>query len=332
MSFLIDPGVHYLNCAYMSPLPQSVEEAGRAALARQQRPWTISAADFFTDVERVKAGFATVLGTARADRVAVLPSVSYGMAIVARNLPIRPGQHIVVAGEQFPSNVHPWRRLASQHGAEVRTVVAPDVREGRAAAWNEALHAAIDQDTALLAIGHVHWADGTRFDLPRLAARARDVGALVVIDGTQSVGALPFPFGAVRPDAVICAAYKWLMGPYGLAFGWFGDAFANGEPIEETWAGRRGSDDFRGLVDYVDEYGDGATRFDVGQRANFVTLSMAIEALRLIDEWAPTGSRAMPHRSGRTRSSRFETPGSTSRIPAGAVRTSLVCGHPTDPT
>jgi selenocysteine lyase/cysteine desulfurase len=233
----------------------------------------------------VKAAFAAVLGTARRDRVAILASVSYGMAIVARNLPIVAGQHIVVAGEQFPSNVHPWRRLAQQRGAQVRTVVAPQRREGRAEGWNEALYAAIDERTALLALGHVHWADGTRFDLERLAARAREVGALVVIDGTQSVGALEFPFDAVRPDAVICAAYKWLMGPYGLAFGWFGDAFAEGEPVEETWAGRRGSEDFRGLVDYVDEYGPGSSRFDVGQRADFITLPMAIEALRLVKAW-----------------------------------------------
>ena len=140
-----------------------------------------------------------MLGTPRREQVAVLPSVSYGMAIVARNLPFHPGQHIVVAGEQFPSNVHPWRRLAGQRGGEVRTVVAPEARDGRAAAWNEALHDAIDERTAMLAIGHVHWADGTRFDLPRLAARAREVGAWVVIDGTQSVGALDFPFDDVRP-------------------------------------------------------------------------------------------------------------------------------------
>lgn len=285
MSFLIDQDVHYLNCAYMSPQPHSVEEAGRAGMARKQRPWTIRAEDFFIDVDAVKAGFAAVLGTPRRDQVSVLASVSYGMAIVARNLPLRPGQHIVVAGEQFPSNVHPWRRLAQQRAAEVRTVAPPDRREGRGQAWNDALYAAIDERTALLAIGHVHWADGTRFDLERLARRAREVGALVVIDGTQSVGALAFPFDAVRPDAVICAAYKWLMGPYGLALGWFGDAFSDGAPIEETWAGRRGSEDFRGLVDYGDDYGPGSSRFDVGQRANFITLPMAIEALRLVQEW-----------------------------------------------
>jgi selenocysteine lyase/cysteine desulfurase len=292
MSFLIDPDVHYLNCAYMSPLAHAVEEAGRVGMARKQRPWTIRPEDFFVEVEDVKARFAEVLGSGRPEEVAVLPSVSYGMAIVARNLRLRPGQHIVVAGEQFPSNVHPWRRIAAQRGGEVRTVTAPEVAEGRGAAWNEALLAAIDERTALLALGHVHWADGTRFDLPRLAARAREVGALVVVDGTQSVGALAFPFDEVQPDAVVCAAYKWLLGPYGLAFGWFGEALQDGEPLEETWCGRRGSEDFAGLVHYTDDYGPGSARFDVGQRSNFITLPMAIEALRLVTAWGPARIQA----------------------------------------
>ena len=285
MCFLLDPAVHYLNCAYMSPMPDSVEQAGRVGLARKRQPWTIQASDFFTEVAAVKKAFAAVLGTRRHEQVAVLPSVSYGMAIVARNLPFGPGQHIVVAGEQFPSNVHPWRRLAEERGGAVRAVVPPDERTGRAAAWNDALFDTIDDRTALLAIAHVHWADGTRFDLPRLAARAREVGAWVVIDGTQSVGALDFPFDEVRPDAVMCAAYKWLMGPYGIALGWFGDVLQDGDPVEETWAGRRGSEDFRALVDYTDAYGPGSVRFDVGQRSNFITLPMTIEALRVVKEW-----------------------------------------------
>lgn len=293
MSFRLDPAVHYLNCAYLSPLPASVEEVGREAVSRKARPWTIGPNDFFTDVALVKRGFAAVLGHgATDDRVAIVPSVSYGMAIVARNIPLGPGRHVVVAGEQFPSNVHPWRRLCQERGAELRMVPAPAGAGARASAWNDALCAAIDERTALLAIAHVHWADGTRFDLPRLAARARAVGAWVVVDGTQSVGALDFPFDEVRPDAVVCAGYKWLCCPYGMAFAWIGDRLIDGVPLEETWSGRAGSEDFRALVQYTDAYGPGAARFDVGQRSNFILLPMAIEALRLVREWGPARIQA----------------------------------------
>ncbi|NBC06158.1 MAG: aminotransferase class V-fold PLP-dependent enzyme, partial [Bacteroidetes bacterium] len=87
-------------------------------------------------------------------------------------------------------------------------------------AWNEAILDAIDERTALVSLAHVHWADGTLFDLPAIRQRATEAGALLVIDGTQSVGALPFDIQEIQPDALICAAYKWLMGPYttGLAY------------------------------------------------------------------------------------------------------------------
>lgn len=283
--FTLPADEHYLNCAYMAPLAQPVEDAGRAALARRRAPSGIGPHDFFSELDEVRRRFADVLGAPASHHVAILPSVSYGMAIVARNVPLRAGQRVVVAGEQFPSNVLPWRRLCAARGAELRAVPAPDVREERAVAWNAALLDAIDERTAMLAIAHVHWADGTRFDLPALSARAREVGAWVVIDATQSVGAMDFPFDAVRPDAVVCAAYKWLFGPYGLALGWFGAALQDGEPLEETWGGRLGSEDFRSLVSYTDAYGPGSVRYDVGERSNFVTLSMAAEALRLVREW-----------------------------------------------
>jgi selenocysteine lyase/cysteine desulfurase len=138
----------------------------------------------------------------------------------------------------------------------------------------------------LTALPHVHWTDGTRFDLERIGERARQVGAALVVDGTQSIGALPFDVARVQPDFVACAAYKWLLGPYGIGFAWVGERFAAGEPIEQTWIGRAGSENFGGLVDYRDEYQQGAVRYDVGERSNFILLPMVITALEQVLEWS----------------------------------------------
>ena len=67
-------------------------------------------------------------------------------------------------------------------------------------------------------MGMVHWADGTIFDLEKIRKKTKEVGALLIVDGTQSVGAMPFDVNKIKPDALVCAAYKWLMGPYGSAF------------------------------------------------------------------------------------------------------------------
>src|SRR5690606_28089578 len=133
-------------------------------------------------------------------RIVIIPSVSYGMANVVRNLDIKKGQHIIVATEQFPSNVYPWQRLCEDAGAQIISVAPPDNYSNRGKRWNEKILESINANTKAVAIGHVHWADGTRFDLEAIRKRTREVGALLVIDGTQSVGALPFDVQHIQPD------------------------------------------------------------------------------------------------------------------------------------
>jgi selenocysteine lyase/cysteine desulfurase len=138
----------------------------------------------------------------------------------------------------------------------------------------------------MVALPHVHWTDGTRFDLRAIGERCGEVGAAFVVDGTQAVGAMPFDVSESGADAVVCAAYKWLLGPYSLAFGWFGPRFDDGVPLEEAWLARADSDDFRNLVAYVEAYRPAAARYDVGGRSNFTLLPMAIAAMDQILEWS----------------------------------------------
>jgi selenocysteine lyase/cysteine desulfurase len=279
-------GLHYLNCAYMAPLLRSVEEAGIAALQRRRDPTAITADDFFTGSDRARTLFARLVGCDAA-RVAIIPGVSYGMATVAKNVRLRAGQNVIVAHAQFPSNVYEWRRTCAAAGASLRAVAPPAEPQGRGREWNARLLEAIDGDTALVALGNVHWADGTRFDLEAIGERAREVGALLVVDGTQSVGAMPFDVGRVRPDALVCASYKWLLGPYTLGLAYYGERFDAAAPLEETWLARRGSEDFARLVDYADEYQPGAARFDVAERSSFLLMPMLLAALEQVLAWGP---------------------------------------------
>ena len=290
--FSLPEGEHYLNCAYLSPLARPVEEAGIAALLRRRDPTSIRAGDFFTDARRVRELFARLVNAPDPSRVALIPAVSYGTATVASNLRLRAEQNVVVAHAQFPSNVYPWRGLCADTGAEMRAVTPPQESARRGEEWNARLLQAIDRDTALVALGNVHWADGTRFDLEGIGERAREVGAALVIDATQSVGAMPFDLRRIQPDAVICATYKTMMGPYGLGVAWFGPRFDDARPLEETWLGRLGSENFAGLVDYEDAYQPGAARFDMGGRASFVYVGMLIAALEMLLEWGPENVQA----------------------------------------
>ncbi|MCZ6646445.1 MAG: aminotransferase class V-fold PLP-dependent enzyme [SAR324 cluster bacterium] len=282
--FSLPDTVHYLNCAYMGPLLKTTEAAGIAGLRRKSVPTDIVQEDFFAPVEELRKLVGRLVN-ASPERVAMIPAVSYGVAIAAHNLPLRAGQNIVSPGEEFPSNVRAWQERCAEAGAELRMVPRPTDVQHAGTVWNEALLEAIDDDTALVSLTAVHWTDGTRFDLERIGARAREAGALFVVDGTQSVGAAPFDFEAVQPDLLICAGYKWCLGPYQSGFAVLGERLLEGQPFEMTWIGRVGAEDFANLVNYQEGYRPGARRFDVGEHSNFVNVPMLSEALRQILEW-----------------------------------------------
>lgn len=287
--FELDKNHHYLNCAFLSPLLKSVGQAGEEGIRSRNRPWEVSPDDFFDNSGKLRRLFASLINAGSSDRVAILPSVSYGMAIAARNLPVRKGGNIVVAGEQFPSNVYPWMRYCDEQECELNIIDPPVEQSGRGKEWNQRILEVINRDTVLVALSNVHWTDGTRFDLEEIGKAARDMEARLVIDGTQSVGALPFDLQKVQPDALICAGYKWLMGPYGTALGYFGPQFLDGVPLEEGWIVRKNSRNFAALVDYETDYEPGALRYDVGERSNFINVPMMVEALEQILEWGPGG-------------------------------------------
>jgi selenocysteine lyase/cysteine desulfurase len=277
--FDLPDDVAYLNCAYMSPLLKEAAAAGAEGIARKARPWTISADDFFADSERARALFGKLLG-AEADDVALTPAASYGVAIAAANLPFGEGRRILMLAEQFPSNVYAWRELARRKGGEVVTLQRPPDGD-----WSAAILARLDERVAITALPHCHWTDGGLIDLVSVAARCREVGSALVIDATQSLGALPFDLAAIRPDYLACAGYKWLLGPYSLGYLYVAPRWQDGQPLEHNWIARTGSEDFAGLVDYQDAYQPGARRFDVGERANFGLMPAGIAALEQLLRW-----------------------------------------------
>ena len=290
--FSIPEDITYLNMSYMSPQLKAVDAVGQQALVRKAQPWGITIDDFFEPLKRLRSAFAQLIEADGPDRIAVIPSVSYGLANVAKNAGIKTGDRIVILHEQFPSNVYSWQQAAEEAGAELITVAPPIERENRGAVWNARLLEAITPNTRVVALAHVHWADGTRFDIKAIRARTREVGALLVIDGTQSVGALPFSVKELQPDALICGGYKWLMGPYSLGVAYYGPAFDEGRPIEENWINRKGSEDFSRLVNYQPDYGPGAARYSVGEQSNFVLVPMLTTAIEQLLDWGVANIQA----------------------------------------
>ena len=283
--FTIPEKVTYLNCSYMSPMLKSVEKAGIRGVRMKRNPAEVPAESFFTDSEILRKEYAKLIHVNDPRRIVIIPSVSYGLASVAKNINISRHQHIIVAAEQFPSNYYPWQRVCDDSGAQMKIVTPPNTLVGRGKIWNERLLESIDKNTRAVAIANTHWADGTKFDLIAIRKRTSEVGALLIIDGTQSVGALPFDVSKIKPDALICAGYKWLLGPYSIGLGYYGEYFDSGKPIEENWINRLNSEDFSGLVIYQPDYQPGSLRYEVGEHSNFILLPMMLKAIEQINKW-----------------------------------------------
>jgi selenocysteine lyase/cysteine desulfurase len=278
--FEIPVGITYLNCANMAPQLRSVTATGLDAVRQKAAPWTLSSADWFNGAEELRTLAGLVMG-AQASHIALVPAVSYGIAIAANNVRVELGQSIVIVEHEFPSNVYAWRELARRRDARLLTV-----ERHPGSGWTEALLQAINAQTAVVSVPQCHWTDGSSINLFRVGERAREVGAALVIDASQSLGACSLDLDLVQPDFLVSVGYKWLLGPYGLGYLYVAPRWhENGSPLEQSWLTRRGSDDFARLIDYRDEYRQGARRFDMGEFPQFVLAPMASAALRQILEW-----------------------------------------------
>ena len=273
----------YLNAASYSPLPRRVLDAGRAAVGRKGQPWTLEASFANAQHERARTAAARLINADPAD-IALIPSVSYGVATAAKVLTIARGTRIIVLENDHSSPVLEWRTRADVQGFVVETIRAPDDGD-----WTSAVLAVIERPGAppvgLASISSVHWSEGGLIDVDQVGAALRRQGAAFLIDATQSAGVLTMDVKRLDPDVVIFPTYKWLLGPYGRAFLYVAKRHQDGIPLEQTSSGRR---DVRAenAVYFTDlRYVADARRFDMGERDHFISVEMAAISMEMLAEW-----------------------------------------------
>ncbi|MEM9328480.1 MAG: aminotransferase class V-fold PLP-dependent enzyme [Bacteroidota bacterium] len=264
---------------------KSLCQLGKEAIEQRARPYQIPRDDWFEPTDQLKRNFARLINCENYQRIAVLPSVSYGIATVAKNIRVNPNEEILVVDEQYPSNYYSWVNICQEFGAQMVVVGPPRGVKEKGKIWNEQILEAINEKTKIVALGNVHWTDGTLFKLKEISDRAKRFNAFLIIDGSQSIGALPFDIQEIQPDAVFAVGYKWLLGAFSFAFGYFGPRFDNGKPLEENWINRKDSDDFQRLVEYTSDYRPLAGRYNVGENSNFHLTSLMSGAIEQLLEW-----------------------------------------------
>ncbi|MGK0414034.1 MAG: selenocysteine lyase/cysteine desulfurase [Polaribacter sp.] len=285
--FSIPEEITYLNIASQSPSFKAVEKAGIDSVLEKSHPYKIVEDSYFEPVIALKKLFAKLIDIDDYNRIANIPSASYGLATVANNIALQKDDEILLVENQFPSNYYVWEKLALKFEAKLNIVSMPKTTENLGKKWNEAILESISDKTKVVALGNIHWANGTLFDLKSIRKETNKFDALLIIDGSQSIGAFPFSVKEIQPDALICAGYKWLFGPYGCAYGYFGKYFDHGNPLEENWSNRLNSEKMASLTSYEPNYKPLANRYSVGEHASFIHVKMQIAGIEQVIEWTP---------------------------------------------
>src|SRR6266404_6092899 len=275
--------VCYLNAAAWSPLPLAAQDAGRIGVARKGQPWRLDPGLAAQQYERARAAAARLINADPAD-VALISSVSYGVATAAKALTVPAGSRVLLLQDDHSSPVLEWMNRAAAHGFTVETVKRPDDGD-----WTAALLAAIERRGAapvgLASISSVHWSDGGAIDLDRVAAALRAQGAALLVGATHGAGIMKLDVKTFDPDFLVFPTYKWVLGPYGRAFLYVAKRHQDGVPLEQTSYGRRGvsADQPTYLRDTA--YVAGARRFDMGERDHFISLEMAAIGMEMVAAW-----------------------------------------------
>ena len=204
----------YANVATTSPVAHKASRAWEDSLARG------GAAEFDADAEKLgmmplREAAAKLLSCHLSD-VFCGSSATAMMSSVAWAVMPSESQNIVSSRAAFPSTVYPWSRVAHETGAEVR--LAP-YDENHYTDPKDIL-GLIDNDTSVVVISHVEYANGQRYSLREFSKAAHSVGALLIVDATQSMGTVPIDAIASGADVIISSGYKWLRGTYGTAVGY----------------------------------------------------------------------------------------------------------------
>lgn len=279
--FDIPDDIAYFNCAYNSPQLNESQKRLLNGVSAKSQPWERIASSFFDDAETIRRLASDIFG-GDSDGYAIIPAASYGLSAAARAIEphLQSEDKILLIAEEFPSNVLPWKRVAQERGANLVTVATPE--NGN---WTQSIINKINNSIKVVALSNCHWTNGAYIDLITIRQACNKTGSILVIDATQSLGAMPFSIEQIKPDFLVAAGYKWLLCPYGFSLMYVSEQWRDSRPLEETWLARENAEDFASLVNYSDKYMHGARRFDVGEKCTATILPGAIAALEQIRDW-----------------------------------------------
>jgi len=269
----------YLNVAGQSAMPKVALRAAQNALEWKKFPHRMPDEAYFEIPNRIRASIAQLIG-ARAEEIALTTGASSGMAAVAYGMTWKPGDEIITVANEFPLQYSTWRPIEEREGAVLK-IVMPSARFISA----DDLIAAMTPKTRLVSASMVRFDDASKLDVAKVGAACRAQGALLLLDASQSCGAIPMDVTTLGADFVTCAGYKWLLGPYGTGFFWTkSELIETMRPGPFYWQAIAGAGQghFGSLSFHDAKPAPGARRWDSAETASYFNLAALDASLRLV--------------------------------------------------
>lgn len=269
--------VIYMNVSYQGPLPLTAVRAAEEALKWKMLPFNIPDGLHFDLPDRVREKIARIIG-AQPDDVAITTGASAGAACVAAGIEWRPGDEVLIGQREFPIHYSSWLPYECAGKLAMRTVSPA----GRFINADDYIRA-IGPRTRIVSASLVRFNDGARLDAARVAEACHAVGAMLLLDASQCVGAMPMTVEELGADFIVGSGYKWLLGPYGAGFFWV--APEAGERLKMgplNYQALEGARNFSGLPAENLRVVPGARRWDAAETANFTNLAALDASLDLV--------------------------------------------------
>ena len=204
----------YLNFAAHAAIPRVALNAVRLSAEAKMRPHIVDDQTFFSVAASLRQTLATSIG-ASPDEVALTSGAGAGLAAIAYALKWSDGDEVICSRGEFPVQYATWKPMEAREAIKVRIAVP----QGQFVQSDD-LVAALTPSTRVVSVSHVRFDDGSMLDVSSLAAACKRNGTLLVLDVSQSCGAVPMNVRTLGADFIVCAGYKYLLSPWGTGFLW----------------------------------------------------------------------------------------------------------------
>ncbi len=260
----------YLNTATFGQIPRRSVDAIARHFAHRDELACHDFLDWFDGADQVRELIARLIH-AEPDDIAFLTHASEALSLLLGGLDWQPGDEVLTLDGEFPNNIYAPSMLASG-GVVFREVP-----------WRR-FYESLNQRTRVVALSTVNYTGGFRPPLEELAPRLRELGVLLYLDGTQSLGALRFDAASIQPDMLAVHAYKWMLAPNGIGFMYVSPSLRRRlAPRVVGWRSHKGWRNVDNLHHGAPEFTDAAEKYEAGMLAHSLIFALGTSVAMMLD-------------------------------------------------